>query len=542
MEGRALLSWMWVAFAACLIVVSSASASGSMGCFDDDTFRRPHRVIPEEPVFKPVEFHPARFSLYFLLTRRLGSGGLLDVAAQAQALAALGRTHLWVSPLQEQTTEFFNGTHNDHGYWISTFNGVDERLGGPRALSETLRTLREQNLDLVLDVVMGHVGYTDRVRMNYRKQDGQWVDKWIYTTDPQYFRQDTRELPYEALERVTTRQEFDAVRKVFHERRLAELPGFNYDNPEILEWMISAYQWFADLGIRNFRIDASKHFPLEAQARFIDAMTKYCQQKLGVTPTFILEYLVSNDLVLKFVYDIIEQETESGAHVVYLDFPRAHTFRKLGTDLTFGFDDLRDFVERRDSHGWGMPVRRLVPVLQDHDLLTPILPHHPFNETVMMLATEFTSGVPTMFYHGMETPGKRDGLRGHIEGVDGDGPLGLFARHIAQGMLPFRESPSFQKTYWHHASHDALVAEKRMRMPDGTQRGLFLVVQRDAVEVRVKLENRPWDHSMRTVRYHAGEGRIELVGDVGSESGYAIDLAGPSYSLFEVEYSKAEGP
>src|SRR5882762_9721372 len=74
-----------------------------------------------------------------------------DTAAQVPYLAALGVSHLHLSPVLEAVPG------STHGYDVVDHSRVREELGGEQGLRALSRTAREHGLGLILDIVPNHM-------------------------------------------------------------------------------------------------------------------------------------------------------------------------------------------------------------------------------------------------------------------------------------------------------------------------------------------------------------------------------------------------
>jgi (1->4)-alpha-D-glucan 1-alpha-D-glucosylmutase len=82
--------------------------------------------------------------------------GFDEAAALADYLAALGISHLYSSPYLQAAKG------STHGYDVIDPTRVNEELGGPQAHERLCRTLAENRLGQVLDIVPNHMAITER--------------------------------------------------------------------------------------------------------------------------------------------------------------------------------------------------------------------------------------------------------------------------------------------------------------------------------------------------------------------------------------------
>jgi glycosidase len=92
-------------------------------------------------------------------------GGDLDgLRAHLDAIAGLGVTDLWLTPLAPGRSEPFGKNGAFHGYWVYAADGVAERFGGMAAARRLRRALQHRGMGLMLDLVTNHVAWDAPLR------------------------------------------------------------------------------------------------------------------------------------------------------------------------------------------------------------------------------------------------------------------------------------------------------------------------------------------------------------------------------------------
>jgi cyclomaltodextrin glucanotransferase len=199
-------------------------------------------------------------------------GDFKGVVDNADYIADMGFTAVWITPIVDNPNEAFTGGIRPgegfgadkgktgyHGYWGVNFFVEDEHLVSPElAFGEFTEAMSDAGLKTVLDVVCNHgsPAYTMP------------VDQPMYG-----------EL-YDASGRLVADHEnlhpadLDSANPLhaFYRREpdLAQLADMNWENPDVLEYFVAAYLQWIEQGAHAFRIDTIKHMPNEFWKAFSD--------------------------------------------------------------------------------------------------------------------------------------------------------------------------------------------------------------------------------------------------------------------------------
>jgi cyclomaltodextrin glucanotransferase len=201
--------------------------------------------------------------------------GVLDNAAY---ISEMGFTAIWTTPIVDNPDEAFTGSHTPgrgpggdkgktgyHGYWGVNFFEVDEHLESDGlAFADFTRALRaEYDLKYVLDVVCNHgsPAYTMPVRQPMFGQLYDAAGKLVA---------DHENLPPEQLDAGNPLH-------AFYNRKtdLGELSDLDENNPEVLEYFVSAYAQWLDQGAHALRIDTIPFMPHEYWKKFSDRLREH---------------------------------------------------------------------------------------------------------------------------------------------------------------------------------------------------------------------------------------------------------------------------
>lgn len=175
-----------------------------------------------------------------------------DIAGLTQKLdhiAAMGFKTIWLSPIFSMRTEKIGEHGAFHGYWTEDLREIEARFGTTEELA-TLRTeLERRGMNLVLDMVLNHVGY----------------DTKMVTEHPDWFHHNGDIKKWDDPVQMTT---FD----------VHGLPDLAQEKPPVYDFLLSASaHWIEILQPAGFRLDAVKHVGSDFWKRY----TKEVREQAG---------------------------------------------------------------------------------------------------------------------------------------------------------------------------------------------------------------------------------------------------------------------
>lgn len=248
------------------------------------------------------------------LSKYLG-GDYQGVIDRVDYLKALGVTTIWISPVVVNVeSDAGNGSY--HGYWTQDFLNVNPHWGDLPKLREMVQVMHDNNIKVVLDIVVNHVGQLFFYDINrngqadittYYSTDGSDTVDIVTEWDPAY---DSRgiqgwtslgesgeaplgwvEMPeinrvppnppefanedwYNRRGRVTDWGNFEQV--VY-----GDFPGglkdLKTENPDVRAALIDVFSyWIETANLDGFRIDTLKHVEHEFWQEFCPAIRDHC--------------------------------------------------------------------------------------------------------------------------------------------------------------------------------------------------------------------------------------------------------------------------
>ena len=330
-------------------------------------------------------------------------GDFKGIANNADYIHGLGFDAIWLTPIVDNPDEAFTGGDavqwqgmfqdkgktGYHGYWGSNFYRLDEHLPSPgldfRAFTDGMRTA---GLLTVLDIVGNHgsPAWTMPVRQPMYGQ--------VFDAEGALIA-DHENLPPQQLDPVNnplhrffnTTGPVDAAQGSIFDGNLAQLADFDAGNPEVLEYLVGAYEQWIDQGAVAFRIDTIGWMPGSFWQAFSDRIR-------AKRPGFFM-------FGEAFDYDAanIAVHTQPGhGEVSVLDFPMKAAMGEVFGHGGAGFERLAPALFLED--GPYANVYDLATFYDNHDMPRMDARDEGFIDAHNWLFT--ARGIPVLYY-GSET-------------------------------------------------------------------------------------------------------------------------------------------
>jgi glycosidase len=182
-------------------------------------------------------------------------GNILGMQDRLGYLADLGVTAIWHTPLLENDMP----EYSYHGYAITDYYKIDQRMGDNDAYREFVATAHGKGLKVIKDIVFNHCGNMNFLFVDMPSDD--WFSnggRFLQTS----FRTGSMSDPHSS----------------FHDRRLTtdgafveSMPDFNQRNPYVMDYLIQCSIWWIEYaGIDGIRQDT---YPYNDKS----GMVKWCR-------------------------------------------------------------------------------------------------------------------------------------------------------------------------------------------------------------------------------------------------------------------------
>ncbi len=177
-----------------------------------------------------------------------GIGDLAGLLEKIDYLQDLGVTAIWLLP-------FYPSPQRDGGYDISDYLSVNPDYGTIKQLRKLVKEAHARGLKIITELIMNHTSdqhpWFQRAR---RAQPGsRYRDFYVWSDSPEKYK-DVR-IIFQDFE--TSNWTWDPVAKAYYWHRFySHQPDLNYDNPEVQQEMFKVIDYWVDMGIDGFRLDA----------------------------------------------------------------------------------------------------------------------------------------------------------------------------------------------------------------------------------------------------------------------------------------------
>jgi maltose alpha-D-glucosyltransferase/alpha-amylase len=180
-----------------------------------------------------------------------GDDGMGDFAGLTQKLPylqELGVTAIWVLP-------FNPSPWRDDGYDISDYTGVHPAYGTLKDFHTFLKEAHRRDLRVITEMVLNHTSdqhpWFQRAR---RSPPGSvWRNFYVWNDTPEKYR-DAR-IIFRDFE--SSNWSWDPVAKAYYWHRFySHQPDLNYESPEVRAAVMKAMDFWLDMGVDAFRLDA----------------------------------------------------------------------------------------------------------------------------------------------------------------------------------------------------------------------------------------------------------------------------------------------
>jgi len=177
-----------------------------------------------------------------------GMGDFRGLTRKLDYLQDLGVNCIWLLP-------FFPSPWRDDGYDISSYNDVHPAYGTLRDFQTFLKQAHRRGIRVITEVVLNHTSdqHPWFQRARHAPPGSRWRDFYVWSDTPDKY-QDAR-IIFKDFE--TSNWTWDPVAKAyFWHRFYSHQPDLNYDSPYVREAVLEVIDFWFDLGVDGFRLDA----------------------------------------------------------------------------------------------------------------------------------------------------------------------------------------------------------------------------------------------------------------------------------------------
>jgi maltose alpha-D-glucosyltransferase/alpha-amylase len=177
-----------------------------------------------------------------------GVGDFRGLLQKLDYLEGLGITAMWLLP-------FYPSPLKDDGYDIADYFRINPDYGSPRDFRRFLKEAHRRGIRVITELVINHTSsdhpWFQRARR--AKPGSIWRDYYVWSDTPDKYK-DAR-IIFKDFE--ASNWTYDAVAGAyFWHRFYAHQPDLNFDNPRVQREIFRVVDFWAELGVDGFRLDA----------------------------------------------------------------------------------------------------------------------------------------------------------------------------------------------------------------------------------------------------------------------------------------------
>lgn len=180
-----------------------------------------------------------------------GTGSLKGIQAKLDYLKDLGIDCLWLTPI-------FQSSFRAFGYDITNYEDIDPRYGGKEDFVALIKAVHAKGMKIIVDFVPNHCGIDHEFFKKSIAKDENYIDWFLWSNTLGYDDKPSNWQwmggePGSAWTKQEGRDEFYYAQ--FH----PNMPDFNLRNTEVLKYLQSVMEFWLDVGVDGFRVDAISH-------------------------------------------------------------------------------------------------------------------------------------------------------------------------------------------------------------------------------------------------------------------------------------------
>ncbi len=177
-----------------------------------------------------------------------GVGDIAGLIAKLDYIRALGVTCIWLMP-------FFPSPWRDDGYDISDYEAVHPSYGTIDDFRRLMAEAHERGLQVLIELVLNHSSDQHAWFQRARTAPPGSPERDFYVwsdTDKKYL--DARII---FIDSETSNWAWDPAAQAYYWHRFfSHQPDLNYDNPAVLERLLKVMDFWLEMGVDGFRLDA----------------------------------------------------------------------------------------------------------------------------------------------------------------------------------------------------------------------------------------------------------------------------------------------
>lgn len=212
-------------------------------------------MSPEQPApwYEKAVIYQIQVAL-FQDTRGNGWGDLPGVTRRLDHVKDVGADAIWLTP-------FYRTPFVDGGYDVVDHLDVSDRFGTLEDFRDLMSRARELDLEVIVDLVVQHTSVAHPwFRKACRDRDSEYRDYYIWADEPH----ETRVQPMFPTTEDSVWTWHDEAGQYYRHTFYSHEPDLNLANPTVREEIRRVMEFWLELGVAGFRVDAVPYLVVEA--------------------------------------------------------------------------------------------------------------------------------------------------------------------------------------------------------------------------------------------------------------------------------------
>ncbi len=301
---------------------------------------------------------------------------------------SLGVSGIWLMPIMPSNTY--------HKYDVRNYKDIDKNYGTLEDFSEFLEKTEERGIKVIIDLVVNHTSNLHPWFKEFKKavEENDTTNKY-YSYYSLYTKEEAQTITNKRFYRITD--------DYYYEGNFdSSMPELNFDNEDVRNEFVDIMEFWINLGVDGFRIDAAKYVYLHEEDKNVSFFNWFATEakKLKEDIYLVGEIWDRNSVILPY-YEAISafdfQMSESGGRVA---------------STALGIDSVNSYVKYLNNY------KNSVKEIRSDAILQPFISNHDQNRAagylnvdsgLMYIAANLymlTYGTPFIYY------GEEIGMKG----------------------------------------------------------------------------------------------------------------------------------